>query len=293
VSTPATAAAPLRPTDQASAGIGLAPPHAGAMNRLESELLALGRVVVAFSGGADSALLAFAARRALGRAAVTCATAVSPSLAAAQLADCAALAREWDLHFVGLATDELARPQYVANGMDRCYHCKAELMDVLAPFAAALGASVALGVNLDDLGEHRPGQRAAAEAGASFPLVAAGLDKAAVRAISAGLGLRTADKPADACLASRLPHGTPVSIELLGRVGRAEAALRRLGFGQVRVRHYGDTARLELDRAELSRAVELREEVVAALHRAGYRYVTLDLEGFRSGNLAAVSEQAS
>lgn len=267
-------------------GTALSAAHADALARLDGELVALGRVVVAFSGGADSALLACVARRVLGRDGATCATAISPSLATSQLADCAALAREWDLDFVGMATDELARAGYVANGTDRCYHCKAELMDVLTPLAAALGATVVLGVNLDDLGEHRPGQRAAVEAGAVFPMVRAGLSKADVRSISSSVGLRTADKPADACLASRVPHGTPVSVELLGRVARAEAELHRLGFGQLRVRHYGDTARVELDVSELALAVELRAEVVAALHAAGYRYATIDLEGFRSGNLA-------
>ena len=260
-----------------------------ARQRLEAELSQLGPLLVAFSGGADSALLAYLARRVLGREAATCCTAVSPSLAATQLADCAALAAEWDLSFVGMPTDELARPAYVANGTDRCYHCKLELMEVLAPLATTIGATVVLGVNLDDLGEHRPGQRAATEAGAAFPFVAAGLSKADVRAVSASLGLRTADKPADACLASRLPHGTPVSLELLGRVGRAEAALRRLGFGQLRVRHYGDLARLEVDEAQLGRAVELRGAIVEALQGAGYRYVTLDLEGFRSGNLSPLA----
>jgi uncharacterized protein len=277
----------LAPDARSSAPVpSLAPGLAAALDRLESELASIGPVVVAFSGGADSALLAYVARYVLGRGGVTCCTAISPSLATDQLADCAALAREWDIDFVGLTTNEMARPGYVANDTDRCYHCKAELMDVLSPLAAALGATVVLGVNLDDLGEHRPGQRAAVEAGAAFPFVAARLSKADVRAISAGAGLRTAEKPADACLASRVPHGTPVSVELLGRVGRAEAELRRLGFGQLRVRHYGDVARIELELGELARAVDARAEIVAVLKRSGYRYVTLDLEGFRSGNLA-------
>jgi len=254
--------------------------------RLEERLEALGPLVVAFSGGADSALLAFLASRVLGRDQVLCVTAVSPSLAADQLADCVALAGEWGLEFAAVPTEELARPEYIANGADRCYHCKLELMEVLAPLATARRARPALGVNLDDLSEHRPGQRAARRHGAAFPLVEAGLSKNDVRALSSALGLRTADKPSDACLASRLPHGTPVSAELLGRVGRAEAALRRLGFGQLRVRHYGDTARLELAPEELAGAVARRQQVVAALKSAGYRYVTLDLEGFRSGNLS-------
>jgi uncharacterized protein len=142
-----------------------------------------------------------------------------------------------------------------------------------------------LGVNLDDLGDHRPGQRAATEAGAAFPLVAAGFTKADVRAASRAMGLRTWDKPAAACLASRVPYGTEVTVTVLSRVERAEAVLRALGIGQVRVRHYGDTARIEVETADLAAVLAQREAVVAGVRAAGYRYVTLDLEGFRSGNL--------
>jgi uncharacterized protein len=144
---------------------------------------------------------------------------------------------------------------------------------------------VVLGVNVDDLGDHRPGQRAAAERGATFPLVDAGFTKADVRAASRRLGLRTWDKPAAACLSSRVPYGTPVTITVLSNVAKAESALRKLGFRQLRVRHYGDTARIELEPADLVRAVEQREAIVSAVRAAGYRYVTIDLEGFRSGNL--------
>jgi uncharacterized protein len=151
--------------------------------------------------------------------------------------------------------------------------------------ALAAAATVVLGVNVDDLGDHRPGQRAASERGAVFPLVAAGLTKADVRAVSRRLGLRTWDKPAAACLASRLPYGTPVTLGTLRRVADAEEGLRALGFRQLRVRHYGDVARLELEPDDFGRAVTHRTEVVAAVREAGYRYVTLDLEGFRSGNL--------
>ena len=179
----------------------------------------------------------------------------------------------------------MARAAYRRNDIDRCYHCKAELMDVLVPIAAAEDARIALGVNVDDLGDHRPGQRAASEAGAAFPLVAAGFTKADVRQASRRLGLRTWDKPAMACLASRVPYGTEVSVAVLSRVERAEAALLALGFRQVRVRHYGDTARIEVDLAELDRVLAARAEIVAGVRAAGYRYVTLDLEGFRSGNL--------
>ena len=252
---------------------------------LRERLTNLGRVVVAFSGGADSAFLAWMAKDTLGRDRVLVATAVSPSLAPSELADCRALAEEWGLRWVGLDTRELARPEYVANGADRCYHCKAELLDALGPLAAAEAATVVLAVNVDDLGDHRPGQQAAHERGAQFPLVDTGFTKADVRRCSESLGLRTWDKPAAACLASRLPYGTPVTVRRLAAVADAEEALHRLGFRQVRVRHYGDVARIELDLPDLATALSRRVEIIRAIKAAGYRYVTLDLEGFRSGNL--------
>jgi uncharacterized protein len=244
----------------------------------------MGRVVVAFSGGADSAFLAAVAHRALGDAAHAV-TAVSPSLAGDEADDCRALAQEWGLRWTPVITHEMERAAYRMNDTDRCFHCKAELMDVVGPIAAVDGATVVLGVNLDDLGDHRPGQKAAAEAGALFPLVAAGFTKDDIRAASRTLGLRTWDKPAMACLASRLPYGTPVSVALLSQVDRAESALRRLGFGQLRVRHYDDTARLEVPLDDLPSVLAQRVSVVQAMKAQGYRYVTLDLEGFRSGNL--------
>jgi uncharacterized protein len=258
-------------------------PDAG-LALLEAELRRLGRVVVAFSGGADSAFLAAVAHRVLGDDALAV-TAVSPSLAGDEATDCRALAAEWGIAWQSVDTDEMARAAYRANDIDRCYHCKSELMEVLLPIAAARGATIVLGVNVDDLGDHRPGQRAASEAGAQFPLVAAGFTKAHLREASRRLGLRTWDKPAAACLASRVPYGTEVTIGLLSQVDRAEAALRRHGFRELRVRHYGDTARLEVPLAQLAEVVALRSDVVDAVRRCGYRYVTLDLEGLRSGNL--------
>lgn len=256
-----------------------------ALQMLERRLAELERVVVAFSGGADSAFLAFVATRVLGPERAHAVTAVSASLASDEHDDCRALAEEWGLRWTPIVTDELADAAYRANDIDRCFHCKTELMRVVAPMARAEGATVVLGVNVDDLGDHRPGQRAATEHGARFPLVDAGFDKAMVRAASRALGLRTWDKPAAACLASRLPYGTTVTLRRLTQVDRAEAALRRLGFRQLRVRHYDDLARIELDSKELVTAVERREDVIAAVKAAGYRYATLDLEGFRSGNL--------
>lgn len=283
-----TADAPARRAGAADGGTAWADTcdTSGRLRRVAEVLERIGQVVVAFSGGADSAFLAFVATRVLGTRRVRCVTADSASLAPEELADCRALAAQWGLRWSALATEELEDPSYVANDLDRCYYCKSELMAVLEPVAESDGATVVLGVNLDDLGDHRPGQRAAAERGAVFPLVEAGLTKSDVRDLSRLLGLRTWDKPAAACLASRVPHGTPVSAELLGQVARAESALRRLGFRSLRVRHYGDAARVEVDLADLGRLLELREQVTAALHGVGFRYVTVDLDGLRSGNVS-------
>jgi uncharacterized protein len=252
---------------------------------LERVLGDLGRVVVGFSGGADSALLAYVARQALGRDQAVCVTAVSASLAPEELADCEALASEWDLDWRPVVTNELAAEAYARNDTDRCYHCKTELMRALEPLATSLGAVAVLGVNVDDLSDHRPGQQAAAERGARFPLVEAGLTKPLVRAMSHELGLRTADKPAAACLASRLPYGTRVTVGVLSQVAMAESGLHGLGFEAVRVRHYGAVARVELPVEDLPKAIAQRRLVIEAVLGAGYRYVTLDLEGLRSGNL--------
>jgi uncharacterized protein len=254
---------------------------------LRDTLRELRDVTVAFSGGADSAFLAWVANDTLGHEHARAVTAVSPSLAAEELDDCRALVREWNLRHVEVETSEMENAAYVANDGDRCYWCKSALMDALAPMVAGTPSIVVLGVNVDDLGDHRPGQQAAAERGARFPLLDAGFTKADVRAWSEKLGLRTWDKPAAACLASRVPYGTVVSVEVLGRVERAERALHALGFRELRVRHYGDSARLEVPLADLDRVLAARDDVVSSVRGAGYAYVTLDLEGLRSGNLNA------
>lgn len=273
-----------------SAGSMAAPATAATapVDVLRDGLRRLGRVVVAFSGGADSALLAWVAHDTLGRDAVLCATALSPSLAGEEERDCRSLAAEWGLRWVGVPTAEMQDAAYVANGSDRCARCKTALMEALGPLAEAEGATVVLGVNVSDLGDLRPGQAAAADAGAVFPLVDAGFAKDDVRHWSRALGLRTWDKPAAACLASRLPYGTPVTLGRLAAVETAEAALRPLGLGPLRVRHHGDTARIEVEEAALAAVLERREEVVAAVRAAGFAFVALDLEGLRSGSLNRV-----
>lgn len=255
------------------------------LDALRRALQDLGRVVVAFSGGADSAFLARVAHDTLGVDRVHVVTAVSPSLAGDERADAAALADEWGLRWSAVETHEMADAAYRVNDGDRCGRCKVALMDVLDPIAADELATVVLGVNVDDLADHRPGQTVAADRGARFPLVEAGLTKADVRHHSRAMGLRTADKPAAACLASRVPYGTEVTVAVLSAVERAEGALRRLGFDDLRVRHLDDTARIEVPTDRLAEVVERRAEVVAAVAAAGYAYVTLDLEGLRSGNL--------
>jgi uncharacterized protein len=210
---------------------------------------------------------------------------VSPSLADDERAACRELAGDWGLRWQEVVTDEMANAAYRANAGDRCFWCKDALMDVLVPLADESSATVMLGVNTDDLGDHRPGQEAARRRGARFPLVEAGLTKDDVRSTAKDLGLAVWDKPAAPCLASRVPYGTAVSVGVLGQVERAEAAVRRLGFGDLRVRHGDDTARLEVPLDDLGRVLAHRAEVVEAVQAAGYRWVTLDLEGLRSGNL--------
>jgi uncharacterized protein len=252
------------------------------VNRLEQET----RVLVAFSGGADSALLASVAHIVLGEGSVAV-TAVSASLPASERAAARAFARTRGMPHVEVCTDELDREQYVANNGNRCFHCKSALFDAIAPLASIFNARMALGTNTDDLGDHRPGQTAAKQRGAIFPMVDVGLSKADVRAISAELGLETAHKPAAACLSSRIAYGDEVTAELLSRIERAEEGLKSMGFGSSRVRAHGSgtVASVEVGQVDLEAAFAQRDELSEILRSAGFSFCTLDLEGFRSGSM--------
>ena len=270
------------------------PATAERLAALRGLLVEAAPVMVAFSGGVDSSLLAWVANDELGPRQAHAVTAVSPSLATSERHDARLLAESWGLRHSEVETYEMTNAAYRSNDANRCAHCKDALMDALGPIAGSEGATVTLGVNLDDLADHRPGVDAARRRGARFPLVEAGFDKDAVRAAARELGLTVWDKPAAPCLASRLPYGTPVSAPVLRTVAQAEAALAGLGFCELRVRHYDDLARIEVPPDRLGEVVAERAAVVAAVRAAGYRYVTLDLEGLRSGNLnAALGETAA
>jgi pyridinium-3,5-biscarboxylic acid mononucleotide sulfurtransferase len=254
---------------------------------LRKRLSALGRLFVAYSGGVDSSVLMAAAHDALGDGALAV-TAVSPSLARRELEFATSLAQERGWSHQLVATHEVAREEYARNDPDRCYWCKSELFSVLEPRAAATGAALAVGTNTDDLGDHRPGLRAAQERGVLAPLVDAGLSKVEVRGLAAALGLPTADKPASPCLSSRFAYGVRVTAQGLRRVERSEDVVRAHGFSDVRVRDHGHLARIEVPRGEVGRARSLMGELSRALLALGYEQVEVDPRGLRSGSLNEV-----
>jgi uncharacterized protein len=249
-----------------------------------------GRVMVAFSGGVDSSYLAWAAHRALGEDCLSV-TAVSPSYPDSHRAMATEIVEQFGLSHRFIDTHEMESSAYRANDSDRCYHCKSELFETMDRLAAELDFDrVSYGVNTDDTADFRPGQRAADEHGVMAPLQEVGLSKQEIRDLSRAAGLPTADLPASACLSSRLPYGTEVTIERLRQVEKGEELLRSLGFRQVRLRHHGELARVEIDPVELPRALEteMADRIVRTIKPLGFRYVTLDLEGYRMGSLNEV-----
>jgi len=262
---------------------------------LDAHLRSLGRLLVAYSGGVDSAFLAFAAHEALGDG-MLAVLADSASLARVQLQDAVAFAQEQRIPLQVIETAELTRPDYTRNDAARCFYCKDELFAAMEELRKARGFHhVAYGVNRDDLSDFRPGQKAAAEHGVAAPLLQAGLTKADVRALARAAGLRVWDKPASPCLSSRIAYGIPVTPEALAQIERGEEALAALGFRQLRVRHHGDLVRIEIAPDELPRALspEMAAQFTRIFKELGFAFVTLDLEGFRSGSLNALLPAAA
>jgi uncharacterized protein len=257
---------------------------------LDDRIRGLGRTLVAYSGGVDSAFLAWSAHQVLGGN-MLAAIADSPSLARTQLADAIAFAREQGIPLEIIATAEFDRPEYVRNDSARCFHCKDELFTVMQDLYQRRGfESIAYGVNQDDQGDFRPGQMAAERHEVAAPLLEAGLTKREIRDLARDAGLRIWDKPASACLSSRIEYGRPVTPAVLGVVEQGEDALRSLGFRQFRVRHHGDIVRIEIASDEMHRALapEMAAEFARTFKSLGFKFVTLDLEGFRSGSMNAL-----
>jgi uncharacterized protein len=246
----------------------------------------LGSVLVAYSGGVDSSLLLRVALDELGAERAVAVLASSPAYPEEEQEQARALASQLGARLVEVETREVELDAYRRNLPDRCFHCKEELFDTLEPIRDRLGlAHLAYGATADDAGDHRPGHASAVRRGVRFPLLEAGMGKGEIRSAARRLGLPNWNKPSFACLSSRIPHGTEVTPEALRRIGAAEAALKALGFRQVRVRHHDDVARVEVEADEMERALALRERVVAGVREAGYTFVALDLEGYATGSL--------
>ena len=275
-----------------TASTPLAPETAAKLARLRAIMHDLGSVLVAYSGGVDSALVMAVAHAELGERMLAC-IGMSPSYPARELRDAVALAEAIGAPCRVVNTEEYLDPDYAANPTNRCYFCKSELHDQLHALAEDEGwNAIADGANASDLGDFRPGMQAARERNVRSPLLEAGITKAEVRAIARHLGLPVWDKPAMACLSSRVPHGTAITPELLRQIEAAEDTLVALGFRQFRVRHHGEIARIELPVEEFARAVAAHADLVAGITAAGYRFVTLDLAGFRSGSLNGATATA-